>query len=509
LRDDARSRALMAARALADGSAAPMTAGAAAKTYTPAQIRAAYGLPGLPAAGATPTAAQAAQLGAGQTIYLIDAMHDPNAAAELAVFNATFGLPACTTRAIAASASLPLAAAGVGEGCALSVVYGSANGAMTSTAPAFDAGWATEIALDLQWAHAAAPLARLVLIESPDASLAGLLGAVKLANAMGAGVVSMSFGAPEGNWTASVDASFAAGGMSYVAATGDSGSGVSWPAVSSNVLAVGGTSLTYSGLGPRSETTWAQSGGGISAYTPTPAYQSNAVPGVGTLAHRAVADVAFNADPSTGQYVAVMTPGRTTASWVSAGGTSLATPQWAGLAAVANAMRASAGAARLAAPHAALYTQLATVPGVYAATFADVQAGANGSCARCAAQVGYDLPTGLGTPNAGALLSALAGPAFAPAVVASTLPPSVAAAALTGTARTALTGSIAVSDPAGAALQVTITGVPAGMAFSVSGQTVLLSWPSPLAGKYTLGFTARNGAGLSGKAAMPVTIDAR
>ena len=90
--------------------AVPMASGAVA-TYTPAQIRAAYGLPALPAIGASLTAAQAAPLGAGQTVYIVDAMHDPNAAAELAAFNQKFGLPTCTTKAISPNATLPLAAA--------------------------------------------------------------------------------------------------------------------------------------------------------------------------------------------------------------------------------------------------------------------------------------------------------------------------------------------------------------------------------------------------------------
>jgi hypothetical protein len=267
---------------------APMATGSTVTTYTPAQIRAAYGLPALPVTGGSLTADQAAQMGAGQTIYIVDAYHDPNAAAELATFNQRFGLPACTTRTIPVNAALPLAAPS-SSGCELAVVYNTANGAMTATAPAYDSGWATEITLDVQWAHATAPLARIVLIEAPDASLNSLLGAVMLANAMGPGVVSMSFGATEGSWTASVDSAFTAANMTYLAATGDNGAGVSWPSVSANVVAVGGTTLTYTGASTRYEVSWSGTGGGISAYTPTPRYQTSAVPGMGTLARRALA----------------------------------------------------------------------------------------------------------------------------------------------------------------------------------------------------------------------------
>ena len=84
---------------------------------------------------------------------------------------------------------------------------------MTASAPAYDSGWATEIALDVQWAHAIAPLARIVVIKAPDASVNGLSNAVKLANNMGPGVVSMSFGANEVDWTSSFDTVFTAAGI--------------------------------------------------------------------------------------------------------------------------------------------------------------------------------------------------------------------------------------------------------------------------------------------------------
>src|SRR5256885_6249421 len=102
-----------------------------------------------------------------------------------------------------------------------------------------------------------------------------LFRAVQLANAMGPGVLSMSFGTAEGSWTTSVDSVFGASQMTYLAATGDWGAGVLWPSVSSKVLAVGGTSLSYSGAGSRSEVAWSGTGGGISAYVPASAYQQS------------------------------------------------------------------------------------------------------------------------------------------------------------------------------------------------------------------------------------------
>lgn len=478
-------------------AATPLATSSVIATYTPAQIRAAYNLSALPATGATLTAAQRAQLGAGQTIYIVDAMHDPNVASELAAFNSKFGLPVCTVKAIAATGSLPLAAANA-SACELSIVYTTAAGAMTATAPAYNASWATEITLDVQWAHATAPLARIVLIEAPDASLNSLLGAVKLANAMGPGVVSMSFGGAEGSWTSSVDAAFAASGMTYLAATGDSGAGVSWPSVSPNVVAVGGTTLTYSGSGTRSETGWSGTGGGTSAYSATPSYQNSSVPGMGTPVRRNVADVAFNADPSSGQYVAVIASGSSTVSWLSVGGTSLATPQWAGLMAVANATRVLSGKAVLSGPHAALYGQIASVPGYYASVFADITKGSNGTCAACSAKTGYDVLAGLGTPNATSLISTLSG------TTATASAPKVAAASISGKVGTALTFTVAATSDN--PLTYTLTGAPSGMVISSAG---VVTWATPLAGTYSVTVTAKDSkTGLTGQGVYTVSVAA-
>ncbi len=233
-----------------------------ASVYTPAQIRAAYQLP--PMAGVNLTgnpalgAATAAQFGSGQTIYIIDAYNDPNVASDLAQFSAQWGLPTCTRLTIAASTKLPLAAAPAGSGCEFAVVYASQSGVLSASVPAYSSGWAPEISLDTQWSHAIAPMARIILIEAQDASSPSILGAIKLANSLGPGVVSMSFGSPEGSYVPSYDGMFTTKGMSYVASTGDSGVGVAWPAVSTNVLGVGGTSLTLGSNNVRSETAWNQ-----------------------------------------------------------------------------------------------------------------------------------------------------------------------------------------------------------------------------------------------------------
>jgi subtilase family serine protease len=474
----------------------PMASGMQVATYSPAQIRAAYGLPALSATGVTPTAMQAAQMGAGQTIYIVDSNNDPNVAAELATFDQKFGLVGCVASPILPTMKLPLAAAPT-TSCTLSVVYSTSTGAMTSTVPAYDSGWQTEIALDVQWSHATAPLARIILIEAPDASINSLLGAIALANNMGPGVVSMSFGGQEGSWTSSVDSYFTTANMTYVAAAGDSGAGVEWPSVSPHVLAVGGTSLTYTSGSNRSETVWSGTGGAVSQYTPTPSYQVSSMLGMGVLAHRAVSDVAFNADPATGQYIAIINPGSTSAGWLSAGGTSLSTPQWAGLLAIANAVRAQSAKPALGQPHALLYGQIAGTPSTYASAFADITSGVDGSCNTCVAKVGYDTPTGLGTPNAAGLLGLLTG-STTPTNVA----PVVASASITGTVGTAL--SFAISVTAVHPMTFTLSSAPAGMAVNSSG---IVSWANPIAGSYSVTARAQDSlTGLSGNGVYTVTI---
>lgn len=372
----------------------------AVKVYTPAQIRAAYQLPAVSTASATTRAA----LGAGQTIYLIDAYHHPNAYADLAAFSSHFGLPACTSTPIAPTTTLPLAPASSTAGCSFSVVYAGSSGKMSATAPAYDANWATEIALDIQAAHAIAPLARIVLVEAASSSVTGLNSAVTLANSMGSGIVSMSYGSPEGTWVNSYDSLFQAKGMQYFASTGDNGAAVNWPAASARVVAVGGTSLSYDG-GARSETAWSGTGGGTSLYVAKPSYQAALG---GSANRRRVADVALDADPYTGQYVA-FTPKGGVLGWFSAGGTSLAAPQWAALGAVVNAQRLLKGNSMLSSFHGALYLNARATPQLAAASFLDVASGSDGRCAACVATAGYDTPTGLGTPNAAALLPVLAG----------------------------------------------------------------------------------------------------
>ena len=336
-------------------------------------------------------------MGAGQTVYMVNAYHDPSIIEELKVFSDEFKLPACFTVTIPVNASLPLATAVKNAGCQFSVVYANQN-TFTSTAPVFNQGWAEEIALDVQWVHATAPLARIILIEAPNASVLSLLSAINLANAMGPGVVSMSFGGAEGSWTSSVDASFSLADMTYEAATGDSGAEVNWPSVSSQVLAVGATSLN-SFSDRRYETSWSRTGGGVSRFVTVPEYQKYSLKGLSNPTKRSVADVAFNTDPDTGQYVAIISDGKLT--WRRFGGTSIAAPQWAGIAAITNATRAQNGQGPMGMVQHILYKAASSIDNFFSTIVNDVQTAGQDepNISKLNVTAFYDPATGLGTPN--------------------------------------------------------------------------------------------------------------
>ena len=492
-------RAKARAAAASGETTTPLSTAIVGAVHTPAQIRAAYGLPALPATGAAISPAVAATLGAGQTIYLVDAYHDATALSDLNAFSARFGLPSCANVTVAATAKLPLATPP--SSCTFSTVYSTTTGTMTSTAPAYNATWAPESKLDVQWAHAIAPLARIVLIEMPSSMSNAILGANSLAGKMGAGVVSMSFGSAEAGWAPSTDSYFKGTGMTYVAAAGDSGTQVLWPAVSPNVVAVGGTSLNWSGSGTRYEAAWNLSGGGLSAYEALPAWQSGVTPAGGSaLPRRAVPDVAFNANPMTGEFVALTLPGASTV-WMAFGGTSIAAPQWAAVIAVANAMRVAAAKPVLGDIHTLLYKSIAAVPGTYAASLGDVVDGTNGTCATCRAGTGFDQATGWGTPNGTKLLQVLSGGSTTEAVTSAA--PVVPGGSLLGKVGSALSQTLAVTAPTGTTTSYALSGAPSGLAVDSTGT---LKWSAPVAGSYAFSATATTAAGKSASATYSLKV---
>lgn len=317
--------------------------------YGPADLQSAYGLTEV-----------AAAYGSDQTVAVVDAYDAPNAERDLAVYRAQYGLPPCTSA----------------SGCFRKV---NQNGGTTPPAP--DAGWASEIALDLDMVSAVCPHCRILLVEANTNSMSDLAAAVDTAAAAGATQISNSYGAPELNVPASaLEPHYRHPGIAVTVASGDSGYGVEYPASSAYVTAVGGTSLLRSAT-PRgwSETAWSGSGSGCSAVIPKPAWQTDT-----SCATRSVADVSAVADPNTG--VAVYDSGDS--GWQVYGGTSAAAP----IVAAAYALTGASAASDF---------------GSYAyqnpGYFNDVTSGNNAaSCTvlyLCVAGVGFDGPTGMGTPN--------------------------------------------------------------------------------------------------------------
>jgi hypothetical protein len=349
--------------------------------YTPAQIQAAYGASALNLTNA----------GSGQTIAIVDAYVSPNIQSDLTTFDAKFNLPAVN----------------------LAVVNDGA------TKQDRTGGWQLETALDVEWVHAVAPLANIVLVEAAndltaaDGSPTALLHAVSVAASQpGVSVVSMSWGVSEFPAETQYDSTFSNPNVTFVAASGDSGTPPIWPAVSPNVVAVGGTTLqTTSTSGVYAEIGWGNgsrssrtggSGGGISKYESAPAFQLDSAGQYVTSVTAAQnsggklesPDVSYDADPNTGFAVYDASNG----GWVVVGGTSAGSPQFAALIALADQMRAAASQPALSSTQtlAALYKDQAD--------FYDVTSGNNGA----AAGTGYDLVTGLGTPIANLLVPDLA-----------------------------------------------------------------------------------------------------
>ncbi len=406
--------------------------------FTPGQIRAAYGFSSI-------QFGMTAGNGAGQTIAIVDAYNDPYlvstgssnfATSDLARFDAAFHLPD------------PPSFIKVGE-------YGTGQlpGADPTGAGAASGNWETEEALDVEWAHALAPQANIVLVETNSGSSLDLYQGVRTALAMpNVSVVSMSWGSPEYSSERAYDSTFTtpAGhiGVTFVAATGDLGSPGEYPAFSPNVVAAGGTTLTLgSGGGYGSETPWALAGGGVSAFEPAPAYQLSAQ----ATGMRTTPDVAFDANPSTG--VAVYDQFNTSPGqpWELIGGTSLAAPSWAALVAIVDQGRVQGGGATLDGPSQAL----PALYGLGGGAFHFVPGGSG------AGFHGYNDATGLGSPIANVVAADLSGiqpegPAVPPQPVITTQPGLVVAGSgfSIGVDLQSPTGALLTSDSGTATIQL-------------------------------------------------------
>jgi subtilase family serine protease len=249
-------------------------------------------------------------VGAGQTIAIVTAFDAPTMEADLGVFDSQFGLPACTAA----------------NRCLTTL---NASGA-ASPLPTTDGFWAFETHLDVEWAHAIAPGAKIVLIEATDNQFGHLLTALDEAKIL-ANYVSGSFGSTEAAVETAIDHHFyEAPNVSWFFASGDAGSTrVLYPAASPYVVAVGGTMLQLVNGQFAGEVGWSGSGGGCSPYeTASPAQAGfTQYKRVGCAGHRAVPDLALDAAPSTGASVYDSQPDENNLiGWFTAGGTSLASP---------------------------------------------------------------------------------------------------------------------------------------------------------------------------------------
>jgi hypothetical protein len=348
---------------------------------TPAQLAATYGLNAVSFSSGTIKGT-----GEGQTIAIIDAYNDPTIVSDLAAFDKANGLkdPVVTATPVA-------------------------NAPGSTATPSFstlslgtktDAGWNEEEALDVEVAHAAAPGANIVLVEAASASTTDLIAAVNAAKKIASvSVISMSWGGSEYSGQKAYDSVFTtpAGhtGITFIASAGDSGPGASWPASSPNVVAVGGTTLIQSANGTvTGQKGWSGSGGGTSTVELKPSYQA----ATNTSRYRSTPDVVLDADPNTG--LVIVSGGQS----IQVGGTSLSAPLFGGLIAVADQGLAVAGKPSLDGA-----TQ--TLPDLYKAPTAAFTPVVGAST-----RVGFGwwsstvtTPTGLGSPNAPALVASLDG----------------------------------------------------------------------------------------------------
>ncbi|MGN6258535.1 MAG: S53 family peptidase [Solirubrobacterales bacterium] len=329
----------------------------APKGYGPAQFRGAYGLPSSAATS--------------QTIAIVDAYDDPNVASDLNTYSSQFGLPPCNS-------SNP---------CFQKV---NQSGSAAGPFPRAESGWALEISLDVEVAHAICPNCKILLVEANSSSLSNLSAAVETAAKLGAKEISNSYGGSEfsSELSETYAAPYSQPGIAVTVSSGDNGYGsFGFPAALSSVITVGGTTLNLgAGNTYGSESVWNGAGSGCSLYVAAPSWQSFLSACAGK---RGTADVAADADPATGAavYDSVKYQGRS--GWMQIGGTSLSSPLIAGVYALAGGLPSGSTGAS------ALYGHLGDGTVLH-----DVTSGSNGSCSTlmCKGGIGYDGPTGVGTP---------------------------------------------------------------------------------------------------------------
>jgi subtilase family serine protease len=337
-----------------DAAGKPLAA-ATPKGLAPADIQDAYKLSGLPFSG--------------RTVAIVDAYNDPTAEADLGVYRAQFGLSACTTA----------------NGC-----FRKADQTGGTKYPRTNSGWAQEISLDLDMVSATCPDCHILLVEANSNSFANLGAAVNTAAGIkGVSAISNSYGGGDAADT-TYGAYYNHPGIAVTASSGDNGYGASYPASSSYVTAVGGTSLNKAATTTTArgwtETVWSGAGSGCSAYNAPLTAAANS----GTdCATRAEADVSAVADPNTGVAVYDSTPNHGSSGWMVFGGTSVSAPIIGSVYALSGNTGNTTGYAN-------------ALPYAQTSALFDVTSGSNGTCPTpqwCTARIGWDGPSGLGTPN--------------------------------------------------------------------------------------------------------------
>ncbi|WNM35394.1 putative Ig domain-containing protein [Streptomyces sp. Li-HN-5-11] len=426
-------------------------AAAAPSGLSPANLHSAYNLPSTG--------------GSGMTVAIVDAYNDPNAESDLATYRSQFGLSACTKA----------------NGCFKQV---SQTGSTTSL-PTNDSGWAGEEMLDVDMVSAVCPNCNIDLVEANSATDSDLGTAENEAVALGAKVVSNSWGGSESSAQTSEDTQyFKHPGVAITVSAGDSGYGAEYPATSQYVTAVGGTALSSSSNSRGwSESVWNTSstegtGSGCSAYDPKPSWQTDS-----GCSKRMEADVSAVADPATGVAVYDTYGG---SGWAVYGGTSASAPIIAGVYALAGT------------PGSGDYP--AKYPYSHTGNLYDVTSGSNGSCSTsyfCKATAGYDGPTGWGTPNGTAAFTS--GSSGGGNTVTVTNPGNQST-----TTGSSVSLQISASDSGSASLTYSASGLPTGL--SINGSTGLISGTASTAGTYSVTVTASDSTGASGSTSFTWTV---
>ncbi len=326
----------------------PQFTGTAPAGETPASIRAVYSVPSTGGAG---------------TIAIVDAFDYPTAENDLGVFSSQFGLPACTSA----------------NGCFTKVFAGGSK-------PRSNCGWGQEAALDIEWAHAMAPSAKIVLVEAASNSFANLFAAVDVATGAvttgGGGEVSMSWGGSEFSSEASNDGHFQNTSVVYFASSGDTGGVNIYPSTSPYVVSAGGTTIHRDRTGTfTGETGWSGSGGGPSKYETKLSYQSGVA---GTDPNqRSAPDFSFDADPNSGVSVFDSTRCQGLSGWLVFGGTSVSSPSLSGI------VNQAGGATNTVSELTTIYANRNN-----SSDFRDITSGNAGGFS---AAVGWDFVTGVGS----------------------------------------------------------------------------------------------------------------